>query len=39
MAAPEMIGYDATGKKTESQLNEVIKEYEKFKVDATPFFI
>ena len=31
MAAPEMIGYDATGKKTESQLNEVIKEYEKFK--------
>lgn len=39
MAAPEMIGYDATGKKTESQLNEVIKEYEKFKADATPFFI
>ena len=33
MAAPEMIGYDATGKKTESQLNEVIKEYEKFKAD------
>lgn len=38
MAAPELIGYDATGRKTESQLDEIVKKYEEFKKDATPFF-
>lgn len=38
MAAPELIGYDATGRKTESQLDEIVKKYEKFQKDATPFF-
>lgn len=39
MAAPELIGYDATGRKTESQLDEIIEKYEKFKNDPTPFFV
>lgn len=39
MAAPELIGYDATGRKTESQLDEIIEKYEEFKKDATPFFV
>lgn len=38
MAAPELIGYDATGRKTDSQLDEIIKKYEEFKKDPTPFF-
>ena len=38
MAAPELIGYDATGRKTESQLDEIVKKYEEFERDATPFF-
>lgn len=38
MVAPELIGYDATGRKTESQLDEIVKKYEEFKKDATPFF-
>ncbi len=38
MAAPELIGYDATGRKTESQLDEIVKKYEDFQKDATPFF-
>ena len=38
MAAPEMIGYDATGRETESQLDEIIGKYEEFKRDTTPFF-
>lgn len=38
MAAPELIGYDATGRKTESQLDEIAKKYEEFQNDATPFF-
>ena len=38
MAAPELIGYDATGRKTESQLDEIIEKYEEFQKDATPFF-
>lgn len=39
MAAPELIGYDATGRKTASQLDEVIRKYEEFKKDASPFFV
>lgn len=38
MAAPELIGYDATGRTTESQLPDIIRQYEKFQKDATPFF-
>lgn len=38
MAAPELIGYDATGRTTESQLDEIIKKYEEFQKDPTPFF-
>ena len=39
MAAPELIGYDATGRKTESQLDEIVSKYEEFRKDATPFFV
>lgn len=39
MAAPEMIGYDATGRKTESQLDEIVEKFEEFQKDATPFFV
>ena len=38
MAAPEMIGYDATGRKTASQLDEITAKYEEFQKDPTPFF-
>ena len=38
MAAPELMGYDATGRKTESQLDEIVSKYEEFRKDATPFF-
>lgn len=38
MAAPEWIGYDATGRKTKSQLDEIVEKYEEFKKDVTPFF-
>lgn len=38
MAAPELIGYDTTGRKTETQLDEIIAKFEEFKKDATPFF-
>lgn len=39
MAAPELIGYDATGRKTESQFDEIIRKYEEFQEDPTPFFV
>ena len=38
MAAPELIGYDATGRKTESQLDAIVAKFEEFQKDATPFF-
>ena len=38
MAAPALIGYEATGRKTDSQLDEIIQKYEEFQKDATPFF-
>ena len=38
MAVPEQIGYDATGRQTESQLEEVIAQYKKFQEDPAPFF-
>lgn len=39
MAAPELIGYDATGRKTVSQLDEIIKKYEAFQENSEPFFV
>jgi type I restriction enzyme M protein len=40
MAAPEEIGYDATGRTNDrSQLPEIVKEYEAFCKDNTPFFV
>ncbi len=38
MAAPVLIGYDATGRKTASQLDEIIVKYEEFQNDPSPFF-
>lgn len=38
MASPELIGYDATGRKTETQLDEIVAKFEEFQKDATPFF-
>ena len=38
MAAPQLIGYDATGRKTESQLDDIVMKYEEFRKDAMPFF-
>ncbi len=38
MASPELIGYDATGRKTDSQLDEIVLKYEEFQKDSKPFF-
>lgn len=38
MAAPEKIGYDATGRKCENQLPEVVKQYREFERTPEPFF-
>lgn len=38
MAAPEYIGYDATGRKTVSQLDEIVEKWEQFQEDNAPFF-
>lgn len=38
MASPEFIGYDATGRKTISQLDEIVKKWEDFQKDNAPFF-
>lgn len=38
MAAPERIGYDATGRKTESQFEEIVAQYRRFREDPAPFF-
>jgi type I restriction enzyme M protein len=39
MAAPEKIGYDATGRKCASDLPEVVKQYRMFEKDPKPFFV
>ncbi len=40
MASPEDIGYDASGRANDrSQLPEVLRQFEKFQEDATPFFV
>ena len=38
MAVPELIGYDATGRKTESQFDEIVKKYNEFQNDVASFF-
>jgi type I restriction enzyme M protein len=37
MAAPSKIGYDATGRKTDNELPQVVEQYRRFCVDPTPF--
>ena len=39
MAVPELIGYDATGRKCENQLPEVVQQFRKFEKDPKPFFV
>lgn len=39
MAAPEKIGYDATGRKCENQLPDVVRQYRRFEKDPKPFFV
>jgi type I restriction enzyme M protein len=39
MAATEEIGYDATGRKTNNQLPEVVKQYEAFCKKPESFFV
>jgi len=40
MAAPEEIGYDATGRENDrSQLPEIVRQFEEFQKDTTPFFV
>lgn len=39
MAAPEKIGYDATGRKCENQLAEVVAQFRKFEGNPKPFFV
>lgn len=39
MAVPERIGYDATGRKCENDLPQVIDKYREFQKDPAPFFV
>jgi type I restriction enzyme M protein len=39
MAAPEKIGYDATGRKVDNQLPQVTQQYRAFKENPEPFFV
>jgi type I restriction enzyme M protein len=39
MTAPDEIGYDATGRKTNNQLPEVVKQYEEFHAYPQSFFV
>lgn len=39
MASPSLIGYDATGRKTENQLDEVVEQYRQFQRKPEPFFV
>lgn len=39
MAAPEKIGYDATGRKCDNHLNEVVTQYKAFLQNPKPFFV
>jgi len=39
MATPEKIGYDATGRKCENQLPEVVEQFRAFEKNQKPFFV
>lgn len=39
MGSPSLIGYDATGRKTENKLKEVVEKYRQFKKNPEPFFV
>jgi len=39
MAAPESIGYDATGRECPNQLPDVVKQYRAFVANPRPFFV
>jgi type I restriction enzyme M protein len=39
MAAPDKIGYDATGRKIENQLPQVAQQFREFKKNPKPFFV
>jgi type I restriction enzyme M protein len=39
MASPEMIGYDATGRKCRNDLPEVVRQYRQFLKNPEPFFV
>jgi len=39
MAAPELIGYDATGRKTKNDLADVVAQYRAFEKNPAPFFV
>ena len=39
MAAPENIGYDATGRKTKNDLADVVAQFREFQKDPAPFFV
>lgn len=39
MAVPELIGYDATGRKCDNQLPEIAQQFREFQKEAKPFFV
>lgn len=39
MAAPEKIGYDATGRKTDNHLPDILEQYRQFEENPDPFFV
>jgi type I restriction enzyme M protein len=39
MALAEKIGYDATGRTTANELNDILDQYRQFERDAEPFFV
>lgn len=39
LAAPELVGYDATGRECENQLPSVVDKFRQFQQDPSPFFV
>ncbi len=39
MALPNLIGYDSTGRETDSELGEIVKNYEEFQKNSTAFYL